>query len=273
MRSLPLPRRRRYRIALLSAVVLAGYLVLLSGLRWLGGDDRSPVARRTQAQAAVTAENWGLVPVPERDHLSRAIDDAWRGLRSYRMRYTTGLPDQLAGGGFETEATSIFLLDGSGRISAQRDTNFLSAQSPASSGREERFEGFRILSDQRTIGQGGRKINRSELIYQKFGDGVWVCERTEPSPLPPPLPGVNLADSGDAGFREMDGRQVRGFRVALGAFGLRQPATVWIDTESLLLRAMETEGGPQGRHEWWRYSGFDEPATISPPRDVACQDS
>ncbi len=82
-----------------------------------------------------------------------------------------------------------------------------------------------------------------------------------------------MAEGGDAGFGEIDGHRVRGFTLPAGAFGLRTPATVWVDTESLLVRRQEIESAVKGQREVWTYGGFDEVTAITPPSGITCVDT
>lgn len=264
-----LPRRRRTRILLALIGLFALYLGALSAVPALlhrGDDD----ARRERALRAIHAANWSLVPPDEREALARTVDTVWRALRTYHMRYVTGLPEDLAAGRFESEATSVFRLDGHGRVLAQRDTSYISAQSPASGGREERFEGYRVLTTEPFLNSKGRRVANTELIYQRTPPGTWTCQRVAADREPPPGPGLDLSQAGDAGFAEIDGHRVRGFILPVGAFGLRSPATVWIDTETLHLRRQETESVLPGRREVWTYGDFDAPVDIQPPGGVPC---
>ena len=90
---------------------------------------------------------------------------------------------------------------------------------------------------------------------------------------PIPAPALSFVEGGDAGLEEIDGRRVRGFTLPYGAFGLRSPATVWIDVETLLVRRQEIESAMRGQREVWTYGGFNEISTIEPPSGVACADS
>jgi hypothetical protein len=58
----------------------------------------------------------------------------------------------------------------------------------------------------------------------------------------------------------------------VGAFGLRQPATVWVDTETFQVRRQEIESAVAGQREIWTYGGFDESSTIAPPEGISCVD-
>lgn len=267
------PRRRRNRVALIVVGALALYLVALSAIPALRGGGDDTAERRERARRTIASESWGLVMPDDRAALARAVDDAWRGLRGYRFRYVTGLPEDLAAGRSETEATSSFVLDELGRIAAQRDTNFISSASPGSGGREERFEGFRIRSDRPFRDNTGRKIDDAEFVYTRTVPGDWTCERIIADRVPPPAPGLDFATAGDAGFSEIDGYRVRGFIVAMGVFGLRAPSTVWIDTDTLLVRRQEIDSVLRGRREVWTYGSFDVPVSIVPPGGVLCRDS
>ncbi len=273
--SLPrlLPARRRTRIILAIALAVPLYLVALAVIPALlgGGDDAA--ADRAAALRAISAGNWGLVVPEDRAALARAVDRAWRDLRAYRTRYVSGTPTLLAADTPETESRSSYVLDSTGRITAQHDTNDMRAESPASGGREEHFEGYRILTAQPYMTSRGRRSTNAELVYQRMLPGVWVCERSASDLLPPPPPGLDFATAGDAGFADIDGQRVRGFQVALGAFGLRAPAIVWVDVATLRVRRQEIESTLPGRREVWTYSNFDEPDAIVPPTGVTCQDT
>lgn len=271
--AIPLPRRRRWRIALALAGVLAVYLAALSAVPALLGRGEGGGESRERGLRAVQAENWGLVLPEERAALGRAVDDAWRSLRSYRMRYVTGPPEALAEDRPETEARSSFRLDGKGNIAAQRDTNYISAASPGGTGRDERFEGYRLRTTKPYVNSKGRRVADAEEIYQRSGGGQWICEKVAADRTPPPPPGLDLAAAGDAGFAEIDGRRVRGLVLTAGAFGLRAPATVWIDTATLHVRRQEIASVLRGRREVWTYGGFDEPVEIAPPGGIPCRDT
>jgi hypothetical protein len=265
-----LPRRRRTRVLLLIATALVVYVVALSAIpALLGGDGAAE--RRARGQRAIQAENWGLVLPDDREALGQAIDDAWRALASYRMRYVSGTPAGLAAGQVESEAGSAYQLR-DGRILAQRDTTFISTQSPASGGKEERLEGFRVRTDRPYVSRRGLRID-SELVYRRAVAGAWACERVPADRSLPPAPALDLTAAGDAGFSDIDGRRVRAFQVPAGAFGLRAPATVWIELDTLRIRRQEIESVLPGRHEVWTWEGFDEPVEITPPQGIPCQET
>ncbi|MFN8556568.1 MAG: hypothetical protein U0531_04180 [Dehalococcoidia bacterium] len=108
----------------------------------------------------------------------------------------------------ESEATSVFRLRADGKIAEQHDTSVITAASPASGGRDERLEGFRILTDP-FVNRRGQQVGKEELVYRRAEPGIWVCERVLSDSGPPPPPGLDLAGAGDAGFAEIDGRPVR----------------------------------------------------------------
>ena len=259
------------------ALAVAGglllYLVALSVVPALFGGKDAAAERRARALRAVEAPNWGLVTPEDRDALSRAVDEAWRSLGAYHMRYVTGRPDGLAAGRAETEAESVFRLDSRGHIAAQRDTSFISEASPASGGREERLEGYRILTNQPYLNRKGKRVGNAELVYQRSVPGAWICERVPSDRAAPPAPGLDFASAGDGGFGEIDGRRVRAFLVPAGAFGLRSAATVWIETDTLRIRRQQIESVLKGRREVWTYDRFDETVEITPPTGVPCRDS
>lgn len=266
------PLRRRWRVALILAGAAAVYLLALSIVPAVLGTRDDTAGRRERGRRAVRAENWALVLPDERAALGRAVDDAWRALRGYRMRYTTGLPAALASGAPETESESVFRLTG-GRIAAQRDRNYISAASPAGGGREERFEGFRILTSRPFTNSRGQRVADAEEIYQRAIPGQWACERVAADRALPPAPGLDFTTAGDGGFGEIDGRRVRAFLFPAGAFGLRSAATVWIETDTLRVRRQEIESALKGRREVWEYSAFDETFEITPPTGVPCRSS
>lgn len=270
---LPLPRRRRWRIALGAALVLAVYLAALSAVPALLGRGDSPGARREQARRAIHADNWGLVVPDDREALSRAVDDAWRALHSYQSRYITGTPDTLSSDRPETEARSSVVLDSQGWVLQQHDSSVITAASPASEGHDERLEGYRIRTAQPYLNAHGQRVADAEMIYQRSGEGVWTCERVATDAVPPPVPGLDFTGAGDGGFSEIDGHRVRGFVLASGAFGLQSLATVWIDTETFQIRRQQIASAMPDRNEVWTYGSFDEPAPISAPAGVPCQDS
>ena len=271
MPTLRLPRRRRTRVLLFFGVAIAAYLGVLSALQLLRGNDDT-AARKERGRQAIAAQNWALIVPDERAALARAIDEAWRSLGSYQARYVTGPPDELRTGNVETETTSAFLLDDQGNVSAQRDTSFISARSPANNYKEERLEGYRIRATPGQRDSKGRLLRDVESIYQKEGD-TWRCERHQADPFPPVAPGLDLTSAGDGGFSEIDGHPVRAFIVPSGAFQLRRAATVWIDTESLHIRRQTTESVLKGRQEVWTYSAFDAPVDIRAPLNVPCADA
>jgi hypothetical protein len=265
-----LPRKRRYRILLLIGLGLAAYLVALSVVPALLGGE-SVDERRARARRVIVAENWGLVAPADRALVGRAVNEAWRGLRFYFMTYQNGLPAQVqSGDGGEWVASSAILLK-NGRISAQQDSSFISAASPASGGRDERLEGFRIRTDRPFVDRRGKSI-LTELVYQRAVPGQWRCERVPADRKPPPAPELDFAQAGDAGLTELNGRRVRGFVLPNGAFGLRSQATVWIDVETMLVTRQEIIASRQGRTEIWTYSSFDQPRTITPPEGIPCRD-
>lgn len=254
-----------------AAGVVLVYLVALSALPALLQDDE-PEVDRARAQRAIAAENWSLVVPEDREELTRAVDQAWRSLRAYRQFYRSGTAAQLTANVPTVIADSIFNLTRDGRVSAQRDMNVTSAAAPGSGGRDQRSELFRILTDQPYTNAKGRRVGDTELIYQQSG-GAWTCTRDVADKRPIALPSLRLTEAGDAGFGEIDGRRVRGFTLPVGAFGLRTPATVWVDTESLLVRRQEIESAVRGQREVWTYGGFDEVTAITPPSGIACVDT
>jgi hypothetical protein len=270
MGRLRLPRLRWWGWAGIAAGVLVLYLVALSVVPALFGDDE-PKADRARAHQAITAENWSLVVPDDRDELVLAIDQAWRSLTAYRQDYRAGTPEELAADMPGVRADSIFNLTSSGRVAAQRDLNVTSATAPGSGGRAQRNELYRILSDRPYTNSKGIKIGDSEFIYQESG-GVWTCTRDYADKRPIPLPALRLAEAGDAGFSQIDGHPVRGFVLPVGAFGLRQPATVWVDTETFQVRRQEIESAVPGQREVWTYGGFDEISAIAPPEGISCVD-
>ncbi len=274
MRSLTLrlPRRRRSRVALAFAAAMLVYLIGLSAVPSLLGRRDDVSGRRERAARTMIASNWALVPPTERAELSRAVDDAWRELSGYRMRYVTGPPERIAADQPESDSRSEFRLDGKGRIAAQRDTNVILAESPASGGREERFEGYRFRSDRPHVTSTGRRIANAEVIYQRILPGLWTCERVAGDAAPPPAPGIDFRRAGDGGFSEIDGRRVRAFEFPEGAFGLRSTATVWIELDTLRVRRQLVDSPLKGRQESWTYSGFDEQITPVAPSGVPCRD-
>jgi hypothetical protein len=254
----------------MAATVILLYLVALSAVPALLREDAPPVDT-ARPRRTIAAENWSLVVPDERAELAAAIDAAWRSLRAYQAAYRAGTPAQLAASMPVVVADSAFNLDRRGRIISQRDTNFSSAAAPGSGGRDERFEGYRVRTTQPYVNERNRRIGDAELIYQRSGT-VWTCQRTLADKEPPPPPGLRLAEGGDAGFAEIDGFRVRGFTLPAGAFGLRSPATVWVDVASLLVRRQEIDSLVRGQREVWTYGGFDEVTEITPPSGVSCSD-
>lgn len=271
--ALALPRGRGRRMALLVAAAVVLYLVALSAIPALLGTRDDAGARRQRALRAITAANWGLVPLGDREALAGAVDDAWRELRAYHMRYVTGLPDDLAAGRPETEAESFFRLDERGMVTAQRDRSSISAASPASGGQADQFEGFRIRTDKPYVNRKGQRVGTSELVYQRAIPGVWTCERVVSDRGAPVGPGLDFAAAGDGGLSEIDGRPVRAFVLPAGGFGLRSPATVWVETDTLRLRRQEIESVLAGRREIWTYGEFDQQVEITPPTGIPCDES
>lgn len=155
---------------------------------------------------------------------------------------------------------------------AQRDTTFITSTSPVSTGREERLEGFRIRTDRPFVSRRGLRID-SELVYRRAPPGPWTCERIPADRGLPAAPGLDLTQAGDGGFSEIDGGRARAFIVPAGAFGLRAPATVWIEVETLRIRRQEIESALPGRREVWTWEGFNEPVEIIPPQGIPCQES
>lgn len=270
MRWVRFPRLRWWGWLGVVAGVLVLYLVALSVIPALFGDDE-PKADLEWARRAMTTENWSLVVPEDRDELILAIDQAWRSLAAYRQVYRAGTPEELAADMPAVRADSLFNLTSDGRVAAQRDMNVTSASAPGSGGRAQRSELYRILTDRPYTNSKGIKIGDSEFIYQESG-GVWTCTRDFADQRSIPLPSLRLAEAGDAGFSQIDGHPVRGFVLPVGAFGLRQAATVWVDTESFLVRRQEIESAVQGRREIWTFSGFDETSTITPPVGISCVD-
>lgn len=251
--------------------LLVLYLVVLNVGQVLLRDheQRADIVR---ARRAITAENWSLVVPEDRAELAKAIDQAWGGLRGYRKAYRSGTPAELAAGAATVASDTEILLDAAGHIAAQRDTNTISATAPGSGGREQRFEGYRIRSDRPYTNAKGQRVGDAEFIYQQSG-GVWSCTRDIADKRRDPLPDLQLAEAGDGGFVEIDGRRTRVFQLPAGAFGLRSPASVWVDAETLLVRRQEIESAVRGQREVWTYGGFDQALTITPPAGVTCQDS
>jgi hypothetical protein len=158
-------------------------------------------------------------------------------------------------------------------VRAQRDTSYISSRSPANNFTEERLEGFRIRATGVQRDAKGKTIPDAEFIYQREKAGAWRCERTSAERRPPPIPGLDLSQAGDAGFKEIDGRRARGFVLTQGAFLLRAPATVWIDVETLHVRRQEADSALRGRREVWTYVGFNQPLDIRAPSTVPCTDA
>ena len=252
------------------AAVLLVYLIALSVVPAILGNNE-PRVDKARARRTVAADNWSLVVPEERAELAAAIDAAWRSLRAYQVAYRAGTAAQFAASMPVVVSDSVFNLDRSGRILRQRDTNVTSAAAPGSGGRDERFEGYRVRTTQPYVNERNRRIGDAELIYQRSG-AVWTCQRALADKEPPPPPGLHLADGGDVGFAEIDGHRVRGFTLPAGAFGLRSPATVWVDVASLLVRRQEIDSLVRGQREVWTYGGFDEVTEITPPSGVACSD-
>lgn len=266
------PRWSWKRWLLAAGALLVLYLVALSAIPALLNDDESgPTVEPERAQRAIQAENWALVEPDDRTALAVAVDAAWRNLSSYRFSYRAGTPDELAAAQPRVATESVFALDRRGFITQQHDTNFTAANAPGGVGVDQRFDGYRVRTDEAYVNNRGRKLGEAELIYQR-GTGPWTCQRVLADRNPPPVPGLLLAEGGDAGITEIDGHRVRGFHLPAGAFGLRWPATVWIDMDRLLIRRQEIESAVPGQHEVWTYTDFDEPVQISPPSDVACVD-
>ncbi|MFN8556569.1 MAG: hypothetical protein U0531_04185 [Dehalococcoidia bacterium] len=95
-RRFPLPRRRRWRVALALGGALLLYLVALSAIPAIVGTRAG--AQHGRGVRAIQASNWGLVVPEDRAALSAGVDAAWRSLRTYQMRYVTGTPAALAAG-------------------------------------------------------------------------------------------------------------------------------------------------------------------------------
>jgi hypothetical protein len=248
--------------------VLLVYLLALSLVpRWFDGGEAE--VDRGRAKRALAAENWALVVPEDRAELTKAVDQAWRSLTAYRQEYRAGTPGELAADTPAVRADSAFNLTKDHRVAAQKDVNIISATAPGGGGREQRQELYRVLTDRPYVNAKGRRVGDSELIYQQAAGG-WACTRDVADKRSIPVPGLALADAGDAGFAEIDGHRVRGFVLAGGAFGLRQPATVWVDTESLWVRRQEIESAVRGQREIWTYGGFDEQTAITPPAGVTC---
>ena len=270
MARLRLPHLRWWGWAGVAVGLLLLYLVVLSAGRALLDDD-TPAADLELARRVVAAENWSLVVPAEREELARAVDQAWGELRAYRKGYRSGTAAELAAGMPTVVSESLIALDAAGRVTAQRDTNSIAALAPGSGGSEQRFEGYRIRTDRPFTNEKGRRVGESELIYQQSGGG-WSCTRDIADPRRDPLPDLRLSEAGDGGFAEIDGHRVRAFRLPMGAFGLRSPATVWVDTETLLVRRQEIDSAVRGQREVWTYGDFDAPVSVSPPTGIVCQD-
>jgi hypothetical protein len=266
-----MPRLRWWGWAGVAVGLLLLYLVALSAGRALLGDD-GPSADLGRARSAIAADNWSLVVPQDREELAKAMDEVWGDLRSYQRSYRSGTAAELAADRPTVTSESAIALDAHGRITVQRDSNMITALAPGSGGREQRFEGYRIRTDRPYTNEKGRRVGESELIYQHSG-GVWTCTRDIADPRRDPLPGLQLMEAGDGGFGEIDGHRVRAFQVPSGAFGLRAPATVWVDTETLHVRRQEIDSAVRGQREVWDYTDFDVPLTVSAPAGITCQDS
>lgn len=251
------------------AALLLLYLALLSAIPALL--NREPKADLGRAHRAISAENWSLVTPDERAELGKAIDQAWRSLRAYQSAYRLGTPAQLAANQPLATSDSAFNLGSDGRIQSQHDTNLITAAAPGSDGKEQRFEGYRVLTDRPYLNDRKQRVGDAELIYQQSGS-VWSCQRglADKDAIPPPA--LRLAEAGDGGFSEIEGRRVRAFLLPAGAFGLRSPATVWVDVDSLLVRRQMIDAAVPSQQEVWTYSAFDQPVTITPPSGVTCVD-
>ena len=265
-----LPRLRWWGWVGVIVGLLVLYLVALSAVPALL-DRGEPRADAERARRAIGAENWSLVVPEDREELAKAIDEAWGDLRSYRKVYGSGTAAELVAGTPSVQSVSSIALDRRGRVVAQYDTNVTLAAAPGSGGREQRFEGYRVHSDRPYTNEKGRRVGESELIYQQTG-GTWSCTRDIADPRRDPLPALQLTAAGDVGFGEIDGHRVRAFQLPAGAFGLRSPATVWVDTESLLVRRQEIESAVRGQREVWTYGDFDQPVSVTPPSGIACQE-
>jgi hypothetical protein len=266
-----MPRLRWWGWLGVVAGLLLAYLVALSAVPAIFGTD-PPRADREAAHRAITAPNWSLVVPNDREQLARAVDESWRALRAYRLLYRAGTPADLGADRPLITSDTILNLGKDGRIAAQRDTNITAAAAPGAGGREVRFEGYRILTDRPYVNSKGHRVADAELVYQQTPGGVWTCQRGPADKQPIAPPGLRLSEAGDAGFAEIDGQRVRGFTVPVGAFGLRQPATVWVDVERLLVRRQEIDSVIPGQREIWTYSAFDDVNTITPPPGVTCID-
>ena len=266
------PRSRWRRLLLLAGGALLLYLLALSVLPRLVGRDNE-ASDRGRGQRAIAAANWSLVLPEERQALARAIDDAWRDLTGYHSRYVSGPPDALQADQPETVSESFIRLDGRRRITAQQDSNLITSRSPTNStGRDDRFDGYRIRSDQPYLTSTGRKVGQAELVYQRSNGALWTCERSPAETRPNSLPALDLREAGDAGFTEVAGRRARGFVLSAGAFGLRSEATVWVDVETLRVVRQEIASTLAGRREVWTFDRFNEPFVITPPTGVVCRD-
>jgi hypothetical protein len=270
MARLRVPRLRWWGWVGVAAGVLVLYLVALSAGRALRADDE-PVADRARARAAIAAENWSLVLPAEREELARAVDQAWADLRGYRKTYRSGTPAELAAGTPTVASESLIALDAAGHVASQRDVNTIGARAPGGDGRDQRFEGYRIRTNRAYTNAKGQRIGEAELIYQQAG-GVWSCARDIADKRRDPLPALRLAEAGDGGFGEIDGRRVRALQLPAGAFGLRAAATVWVDTETLLIRRQAIDSAVRGQREEWTYADFDRTPAITPPGGITCQD-
>ena len=271
MGRLRLPRLRWWGWVGVVAGALIVYLVALSAVPAILSGDDTPKADTARARRAIASENWSLVLPDDREELAKAIDITWRSLRAYRIAYRAGTPDELAAGRPAVASESLINLDEDGRIRSQHDTNYTGPTAPGSGGREQRFEGYRILTDKPYLDSRGRRVGDAELVYQLSG-GVWTCQRGPADEAPVMPPSLRFTDSGDAGFGEIDGRRVRAFTMPAGAFGLRAQATVWIDVESLHVRRQEIASAVRGQREVWTWDRFNEPAIFAPPSGIACND-
>lgn len=268
-----LPRRRRWRVLLGIAAVLFVYLLALSLVPRLFGEGDTSADDRRRALRAVEATEWGLVLPEDRAALGHAVDRAWRSLSAYSSRYVTGRPEDLAAGRPEGETLSTFRLDGKGIVLAQRDSTHIAASNPASGGREEQQEGFRIRTDKPYVNSKGRRVSDAEQIYQRGATGGWTCERVPSDRVLPPAPRIDFTDAGDSGISQIDGIPVRAFVLTSGAFGLQGAATIWLETGTLRIRRMETASVIRGRREVWSYDSFNQPREITPPQGVPCTDT
>jgi hypothetical protein len=265
------PRWRWWGWLLAGFGVLVLYLLALSVIPALLGGGGAKVDQ-ARARRSIAAENWSLVLPEEREELGRAVDEAWRSLTAYRFSYRAGTPADLAADQPLVASDSVFNLGNDGRIREQHDTNYTSAAAAGSDGHEQRFEGYRVLTDRPYVNSRNQRVGDTELIYQHMG-GAWSCQRVLADKTPGPPPGLRFTEAGDGGFSEIDGNRVRAFTLPEGAFGLRSPATIWIDVEALRVRRQEIQSALHGQHEVWTYSGFNEPNAITPPSGIACSDS